>query len=110
VLRQRQLAGAGVSTDVKEHTAAFAVALQARGVPLETLISALKERTLALRGAKQKKIARATPQYTNQQLSRSSEFGKGVELLPLMFTYDPTFDPTLARGGPKLVPGKRDPP
>jgi hypothetical protein len=40
-------AGAGVSTDVKEHTAAFAVALQARGVPLETLISALKETSYA---------------------------------------------------------------
>jgi hypothetical protein len=40
-------AGAGVSTDVKEHTAAFAVTLQARGVPLETLISALKETSYA---------------------------------------------------------------
>jgi hypothetical protein len=42
-----QYAGAGVSADVKEHTAAFAVALQARGVPLETFVSALKETSYA---------------------------------------------------------------
>ena len=40
-------ATAGVPVEVKEHTAAFAVALQARGVPLETLVSALKEASYA---------------------------------------------------------------
>ena len=40
-------ASAGVSVDVKEHTAALAEALQARGVALETLVSALKETSYA---------------------------------------------------------------
>ena len=47
------------------------------------------EKTLALRGAKQKKIARAAPQYTSSYLVAVSLW-KGVELLPLMFTFDPT--------------------
>lgn len=56
------------------------------------------ERTLALRGAKQKKIARAAPQYTSSYLVAVTLW-KGEELLPLMFTYDPTFDPTGPRAG-----------
>ena len=36
-------AGAGVSPALKEHTAAFAAALRARGVALETIVSALQE-------------------------------------------------------------------
>ena len=50
------------------------------------------ERTLALKGAKQRKIARDAPQYTSSYLVGVT-MDKGQQLLPLMFTFDPTFDP-----------------
>ena len=42
-----EYASTGVPAEVKQHTAAFAVALQARGVSLETLVSALKDTSYA---------------------------------------------------------------
>ncbi len=43
----RRYAGRGVSPEVKEHTASFAVALQARGVPLETIVKSLSDTAYA---------------------------------------------------------------
>ncbi len=50
------------------------------------------EKTLSLIGGKQRKISRASLQYTNSYIVGVS-WGPGVEILSLMFTYDPAFDP-----------------
>ena len=58
-------ASAGVSTEVKEHTAAFAVALQARGVSLETLVSALKVYQQLPGGSESVEGSRAAPSHVH---------------------------------------------
>ncbi len=50
------------------------------------------EKTLGVIGGKQRKLSRGSPQYTNSYLVGVSLCG-GVDILPLMFTFDPTFDP-----------------
>ncbi len=49
-------------------------------------------KTLGIIGQKQKKISRAAPQYTNSYIIGVS-LGGGQDILPLMFTHDPAFDP-----------------
>ena len=50
------------------------------------------EKTLALCGAKQRKISRAAPLYTNSYIVGVA-LGDGANIIALMFTYDPAFDP-----------------
>ena len=50
------------------------------------------EKTLSIIGGKQKKISRAAPLYTNSYIVGVS-LGGGLDILSLMFTYDPAFDP-----------------
>jgi hypothetical protein len=45
--RANSYAGSGVSADVKEHTARLAVALQAQGVAVETIMKALADTAYA---------------------------------------------------------------
>jgi hypothetical protein len=50
------------------------------------------EKTLSIIGGKQKKISRAAPLYTNSYIVGVS-LGGGLDILSLMFIYDPAFDP-----------------
>lgn len=50
------------------------------------------DKTLAIRGGKQPKVARSSPTYTSSFLVAVA-YGEGAELKACMFTHDPTFDP-----------------
>jgi hypothetical protein len=50
------------------------------------------EKTMSIIGRKQKKISRTGPLYTNSYIVGMS-LGGGLDILSLMFTYDPAFDP-----------------
>jgi len=50
------------------------------------------DKTLFLKEAKQQKVARSHPVYTDSYLVGVS-YGPGADLKTCMFTYDPTFDP-----------------
>ena len=56
------------------------------------------ETALSLKGGKQPKNGKSLPQYTNSYCVGVA-YGEGAELMVLMFTHDPTFDPV----GPRCL-------